>query len=361
MSRWSRHPMIHDGEEQVQELLPELPRPEQHALALLVDGVVVSGQTTLRAASAATPGAAQDGSKQRRAQRLLANPRLDVNRAQRRFVARVLSRCHGRVDLLLDATTTGATATSGGTVTRCVSRWRSSDAPCRWSGAPGRRRDPDRTGQDWTGLGRRRYARWRCCCRRRCRLTPGGGAGGSRPLGALRPALAGVGLAFSAPCHPPDPGTLGRGADLRAGRGRAGADAGESLLPLRRHPLRAPAQTAGRRGRVADRLDGRRDAASGRRLAARGRGGLAPVSRSARDVGALSRVSAAHLGGGTLSRSQAHGLAVAAESGASAVAPNGWRGSSWFLALATLWMLALARRVMRRGGAPWWRPAPARL
>ena len=256
MSRWSRHPMIHDGEEQVQELLPELPRPERRAGAA---GGWGGGEwaNDLAGASAATPGAAQDGSKQRRAQRLLANLRLDVNRAQRRLVGGCSADCHGRVDLLLDATTTGATTTSGGTVTRCVSRWRSSDAPCRWSGAPGRRRDPDRTGQNWTGLdrtGRRRCARWRCCCRRALPPDAEGVVLADRGLwGRVCPALAAIGLACSVRCHPPDPGTLGRGADLRAGRagrfGRAGADAGESLLPLCRHPLRAPAQTAGRRGR----------------------------------------------------------------------------------------------------------------
>lgn len=56
----SRHDMIHECEEQVQEVLPDLPRPEQKALAQLVAGVVVSGQATLRAASAAAPGAARD-------------------------------------------------------------------------------------------------------------------------------------------------------------------------------------------------------------------------------------------------------------------------------------------------------------
>lgn len=105
--------MIHDCEAQVQDLLPDLGRPEQKALALLVAGVVASGRASLWAASAATPGTAQGRSKQRRAQSLVANPRLAVNRAQRRLVARVLNRCHGRVDLLLDATTTGATATQG--------------------------------------------------------------------------------------------------------------------------------------------------------------------------------------------------------------------------------------------------------
>lgn len=141
----TRHDMLHDCEQQVQELLPELPRPEQKALALLVSGVVASGQATLRGASAATPGAAQDLSKQRRVQRLLANPRLEVNRAQRRFVARVLWRCHGRVDVLLDATTTGATTHQGGTVTLCFAlAWRGRALPLVWRTWAAAER-----GQDW--------------------------------------------------------------------------------------------------------------------------------------------------------------------------------------------------------------------
>ncbi|HEX8036225.1 MAG TPA: hypothetical protein VF510_20375, partial [Ktedonobacterales bacterium] len=110
----SRVDMIHACAQQVQALLPDLPRPEQKALAALVDGVVVSEQANLSAASAAMPGAAHDASKQRRAQRLLANARLDVGRAQRRLAARVLGSRHGRIDLLLDATTTGATAQQAG-------------------------------------------------------------------------------------------------------------------------------------------------------------------------------------------------------------------------------------------------------
>lgn len=141
----TRHDMIHDCTAQGQELLPELPRPEQKALALLVGGVVASGQATLRGASAATPGAAQDLSKQRRAQRVLANARLDVNRAQRRLVARVLGRCRGRVDLLLDATTTGATARQRGTVTRCFAlAWRRRAMPLVW-----RTWTADAPGQNW--------------------------------------------------------------------------------------------------------------------------------------------------------------------------------------------------------------------
>ncbi|MGE5334491.1 MAG: hypothetical protein ACM3N4_07310 [Nitrososphaerota archaeon] len=84
-----------------------MPCPEPKALEWLVGGVAASRQATLPGASAAPPGAAQDLSKQRRVQRLLANPRLEVNRAQRRLVAHVQRRCHGQVDKLLGATTTG--------------------------------------------------------------------------------------------------------------------------------------------------------------------------------------------------------------------------------------------------------------
>ncbi|HEX6123059.1 MAG TPA: hypothetical protein VFY89_07860 [Ktedonobacterales bacterium] len=100
----------------VRELLPDLPRPEQKALALLVSGVVLGQHCGLSQASAATPGRALDRGKQRRAQRLLANPRLDVPRAQRRVLERVLRGRRGRLDLLLDATTTGATRGQAGAV-----------------------------------------------------------------------------------------------------------------------------------------------------------------------------------------------------------------------------------------------------
>src|SRR5215204_5539477 len=104
----------------VRELLPELPKPEQTALGRLVWGVVGSESAQLSRAGAAIPGEAQDRSKQRQAQRLVANERLDVGRAQRRLLERVLRGRRGRVDLLLDATTTGATAHRAGTVTLCL-------------------------------------------------------------------------------------------------------------------------------------------------------------------------------------------------------------------------------------------------
>jgi DDE family transposase len=130
----------------VRELLPELARPEQTALGRLVCGVVGSESAQLSRASAAAPGEAQDRSKQRRAQRLVANERLDVGRAQRRLLERVLRGRRGRVDLLLDATTTGATAHQAGTVTLCLAlRWHGRAVPLVW-----RTWVADAPGQHWT-------------------------------------------------------------------------------------------------------------------------------------------------------------------------------------------------------------------
>jgi hypothetical protein len=84
----SRAMTVQECDQAVSELLPDLPRPEQKARATLVSGVVLEQDATLRRASAGSPGDAQERSKQRRAQRLLANPRLDVPRAQRRLLAR---------------------------------------------------------------------------------------------------------------------------------------------------------------------------------------------------------------------------------------------------------------------------------
>ncbi len=126
-------------------MLPELPRPEQTALGTLVCGVVCAESAQLGRASAATPGAAQDRSKQRRAQRLLANERLAVGPAQRRLIERVLHGRRGRIDLLLDATTTGATAHQAGTVTLCLAlRWHGRAIPLSW-----RSWTADQPGQHW--------------------------------------------------------------------------------------------------------------------------------------------------------------------------------------------------------------------
>ena len=91
-----RRLLLQDCDRQLSSLLPHLPRPEQKGLALLVRGIVVAESGRLSRASAATPGAALDRSKQRRFQRLLANPRLDVASAVPQVVARVLERRHGR-------------------------------------------------------------------------------------------------------------------------------------------------------------------------------------------------------------------------------------------------------------------------
>ncbi len=134
-------------DQEVRELLDELPRPEQKALAGLVCGVVCAEQAQLSGASAAMPGAAQDCSKLRRVQRLLANPRFDLARAQRRVLARVLAQRRGRLDVLVDATTTSASAQHAGTVTLCLAlAWQGRAIPLLW-----RTFVADAPGQNWRG------------------------------------------------------------------------------------------------------------------------------------------------------------------------------------------------------------------
>jgi hypothetical protein len=134
-------------DQEVREVLPEFPRPEQKALAGLVCGVVCAEQAQVSRASASIPGAAQDRSKLRRVQRLLANPRFDLARAQRRLLALVLARRRGRLDVLVDATTTGASAQQAGTVTVCLAlAWHGRAIPLLW-----RSWVADAPGQDWMG------------------------------------------------------------------------------------------------------------------------------------------------------------------------------------------------------------------
>lgn len=141
----SRQATLQECCQAVSELLPDEPAPERKALGSLVCGVVHAESAQLSRASAAMPGAAQDRSKQRRAQRLVANERLDVARAQRRLVTRVLRGRRGRVDLLLDATTTGATATQAGTVTLVLAlRWHGRAVPLVWESWTA-----DEPGQHW--------------------------------------------------------------------------------------------------------------------------------------------------------------------------------------------------------------------
>jgi hypothetical protein len=135
----SREATLQECCQAVADLLPDEPKPERKALAGLVCGVVHAESAQLSRASAAVPGEARDRSKQRRAQRLVANPRLDIARAQRRLLARVLRGRRGRIDLLLDATTNGATAHHAGTVTLVLAlRWHGRAVPLvlalRWHG-----------------------------------------------------------------------------------------------------------------------------------------------------------------------------------------------------------------------------------
>jgi hypothetical protein len=129
----SREMTVQECDHAVQELLPDLPRPEQKALAALVSGVGLEQEARLSRASAGIPGAAPDRSKQRRAQRLRANPRREVPRAQRRLLEQVLCGRRGRLDLLLDATTTGATAQQAGTVSLVLAiGWHGRALPVLW-------------------------------------------------------------------------------------------------------------------------------------------------------------------------------------------------------------------------------------
>jgi hypothetical protein len=128
-----RRQTVQECDQRIQELVPEVPRPEQKAMAQLVCGVLYAESSHLSRASAATPGEAQDRSKQRRAQRLLANERLDVARAGRRLMAQVLRGRRGRIDLLLDATTNGETKRGAETVTLCLAlRWHGRALPLVW-------------------------------------------------------------------------------------------------------------------------------------------------------------------------------------------------------------------------------------
>jgi hypothetical protein len=138
----SRQSMVQDCDHAFQTLFPEMPRPEQKALASLVTGVVNEQEATLARASVGMPGPAQNRSKERRAQRLLANARLDVPRAQRRLLARVLARCAGQLDVALDATTTRGTTSlvlavcwHGRALPLLWRTWRSSEPGQDWKGA----------------------------------------------------------------------------------------------------------------------------------------------------------------------------------------------------------------------------------
>jgi hypothetical protein len=142
----NRHRMVHETLAQVQVLFPWLPRPEHKALAGLLCGAVLAHSLILSRIVSHLPSRAREASKVRRAQRLLANPRLDARAAQHDLSRRALAGRRGRVDLLLDATTTGASAHDPGTTSLIVMLARRGRAqPLSWRTWPAHQAD-----QDWS-------------------------------------------------------------------------------------------------------------------------------------------------------------------------------------------------------------------
>lgn len=124
-------------QESVRSLLPDVRRPVSKVLSAVVVGAVRMHAGQLRSLGATIPGPAHDRSKERRMQRLVANRHLDVSRAQRRLIAHILGRRHGRVDLLLDATTNGRSRTGGRTLTLMLAvGWRGRALPLIWHSWP---------------------------------------------------------------------------------------------------------------------------------------------------------------------------------------------------------------------------------
>jgi hypothetical protein len=143
----SRRLTVQECDHELSTLFDHLSRPLQKALATLVCGVVFAQSATLAKASAATPGPAMNQSKTKRSQRVLANPHLQVGRAQRRLIQRVLANRQGRIALLLDATTTGATAHQPGTMTLMLAlAWHHRAIPLWW-----RSWETTTKGQHWRG------------------------------------------------------------------------------------------------------------------------------------------------------------------------------------------------------------------
>ena len=127
------------GDNALKGLFPELPRPEHKTLAALVPAVVRRGTSHLSRLGAAMAGRATNPSKARRVQRLLANPRLDLARTQRRVIAHLLRHRRGRLDLALDATLIGATAapSKNGVVTLLLAMaWHGRAIPLAWCCLP---------------------------------------------------------------------------------------------------------------------------------------------------------------------------------------------------------------------------------
>lgn len=141
----SRMDTLQECYQQVSGLFVHLSVPLKKALAAMLVGVMTQQSAVLSEACVGIPGRCQNRSKQRRLQRLVASDRLKVPDAQRCILQWLLGARHGRVDLLLDATTTGATAHQAGSVTLCVAMgWRGRAVPLVW-----RTFTANAKGQDW--------------------------------------------------------------------------------------------------------------------------------------------------------------------------------------------------------------------
>lgn len=137
--------MLQDCDHTLQELLPDQSRPVQKTLAAVLCGVVRARSVVLSRLGLHLPGRATASSKQRQAQRLVANAHLAVDRAQRRLLRRVLQTRRGRVDLLLDAVVRGASAQQAGTVSLVLGlAWHRRALPLVWHTWVA-----NQPGQDW--------------------------------------------------------------------------------------------------------------------------------------------------------------------------------------------------------------------
>lgn len=106
---------VHNCQQQLQQLFPFLSKPIQKSMTALTYGIITSGSCTLTKAANCLPTKATLPSTERRFQRLLTNDGLDSATCQAALAQVVLGQRHGRMDLLLDATTTGTTANQPGT------------------------------------------------------------------------------------------------------------------------------------------------------------------------------------------------------------------------------------------------------
>ena len=193
--------------------------------------------------------------------------------------------------------------------------------------------------------GRRRCGRWRSVIQAALPARPGGGAGGSRPLGGVvRAALAGVRLAFSPARHAAHPGAQRAGGEIR----EIGALA---PTPGSQCCLSAYALCARRKGHG----PGQTDWTAGVALQ------VVAVWRRAEEEAWLLVTDLP----ATLARCREYRRRTWEEELFRDLKGMGWQWQQsrvrrpervarlvLVLALATLWMLALAQRVVRRG----WRP-----